>query len=105
MTRNTQKKTFFPNQTSKIYPVVSTSASSVNPEVPDNSDDDMRNNIAGDASKKSNSGNVRRPTYPRFPLLIQNELSDCDLKNNDSSSEVSSVIADDENDDSKKKIK
>lgn len=105
ITRNTQKKTFFPNQTSKIYPVVTTSASSVNPEVIDNSDDETIRNIelGGDATKKSTSGSsMRRPIYPRFPLLIQSELSDLDLKNNDSGSEVSSVVDDD---DSKKKVK
>jgi hypothetical protein len=109
LTRNIKKKTFYPNQTSKIYPMMSTSFSSVNSqsvEEPKMSISPLKEGTKLDLSdikrpvsstQKAGSGNyMKQDTYPKFPQqqAQQKNYFSLQVLDNKSSDENASIDSD-----------
>lgn len=109
MFRNIKKKTFYPNQTSKIYPMMSTSFSSVNSqsvEEPKMSISPLKEGTKLDLSdikrpvsstQKAGSGNyMKQDTYPKFPQqqAQQKNYFSLQVLDNKSSDENASIDSD-----------
>jgi hypothetical protein len=108
LVRNIKKKTFYPNQTSKIYPMMSTSFTSVNSqsvEEPKVSISPVKEGTKLDLSdikrplsstqKTGGGGYMKQDTYPKFPQQQQQKNHfNLQVLDNKSSDENGSIDSD-----------